>query len=204
MAWLSIWIYLQKIGLSEAHIDSCACGLPHRKPFRLLGHGFDVGSLNVRCSGGHKHVRIEGKFTKASAAYHPNLAAFIAKKIAQRLKMRNTDGEKEGTKLESVVLNDLLQSPGWKVESGGFWKKPVHINILGRQILCWTLQVFALERRRQEVHSPDGLKGRQASNCQGPLRCQSTPPYIAPSLLLRHCRKSPSFTWICTNQAEHS
>ena len=83
--------------------------------------------MTLSSTGGHKHVRIEGKFTKASAAYHPNLAAFIAKKIAQRLKMRNTDGEKEGTKLESVVLNDLLQRPGWKVENGWFWKKPVHM-----------------------------------------------------------------------------
>lgn len=38
----------------------------HRKPFRLL--------------------RIEGKLTKASAVYRPGLAAFLTKKIAERLR----------------------------------------------------------------------------------------------------------------------
>eukprot|EP00435_Cladocopium_sp_Y103_P025220 s568_g6.t1 len=130
MAWLSIWRFLLKIGLTEAHLDSCAFGSPHRKPFRLLGHGLDVEGLNVRCGGGHRHLRIEGKYAKASAIYHPNLAKFLAKKIAAGLRKGKQFEESTKPQLESVVLNDLLQREGWKVESDWDWKRPARINIL--------------------------------------------------------------------------
>ena len=130
MAWLSIWRFLRSIGLLEAHIDSCMFGSPHRKPFRLLGHGLDFEALTVRCKGGHNHIRVEVKFTKASAVYHPNLAAFIAKKIPEGLRKKEPGESKEGPKLESGFLNDLLMMKGWKVESEWFWEKPAHINVL--------------------------------------------------------------------------
>ena len=130
MAWLRMWAYLLKIGLSEAHIDSCAFGSPHRKPFRLLGHGLDMESLNVRCPGGHHHVRIQGKFTKTSAIYHPGLAAFLAKKIAEGLRRGKRVHEAQKPQLESVILNDILLSEGWEVEAAWIWERPAHINIL--------------------------------------------------------------------------
>eukprot|EP00435_Cladocopium_sp_Y103_P060998 s1156_g22.t1 len=130
MAWLSIWRFLIQLGLQEAHIDSCAFGSPHKKPFRLLGHGFAVDELNVRCPGGHQHVRIEGQLTKASAVYHPGLAAHIAKKIAAGLRKTHKMRDEKKPCLESVVLNDLLLRPGWKVLKSWDWKKPAHINVL--------------------------------------------------------------------------
>ena len=55
-------------------VASCAFGSPHLKQFRLLTYGLDAEELTVRCKGGHKHLRIEGKLTKASAVYVPALA----------------------------------------------------------------------------------------------------------------------------------
>ena len=74
MAWLRFWKYLLSLGSEEAIIHSCAFGSIHNKLFRLLGFGLDMTPLNVPCPGGHIHVKVEGKFTKASAVYHPDLA----------------------------------------------------------------------------------------------------------------------------------
>lgn len=41
------------------------------KQFRLLTEGLGTEFLTVRCRGGHKHLRIEGKLTKPSAVYVP-------------------------------------------------------------------------------------------------------------------------------------
>lgn len=85
MAWLSAWRYLLSIGFQEAKINSCAFGSIHKKPFRWLGWGLPMHELDTPCPGGHHHVRIEGKCTKASAIYHPKLAEFIAQKIDEAL-----------------------------------------------------------------------------------------------------------------------
>jgi hypothetical protein len=130
MAWLSFWRYLIEIGFKEAITDSCAFGSIHRKPFRWLGWGVDLENMNVRCPGGHQHVRIEGTLTKASAVYHPGLAAFIAEKIKDAVFANDAPAEKKPAEIESVILNDLLQKAGWKVEGDWWWKQPAHINVL--------------------------------------------------------------------------
>ena len=115
MAWLSVWRYLLQIGFAEAITASCVFGSPHRKEFRFLGCHFEVHKLERRCPGGHQHVRIEGKYTKASSVYVDKLAKFLAENLAAGI--RNLDLAEadclqvEG--LESVVINDLLQCPGW-------------------------------------------------------------------------------------------
>ena len=76
MAWLSCWQFLLRIGFEEAFLDSCAFGCIHKKPFRFLCHGLPASEMTTRCPGGHSHVRIEGKFTKASAIYHHGLTKF--------------------------------------------------------------------------------------------------------------------------------
>ena len=85
MAWLPMWQYLLQIGFQEAIINSCAFGSIHKKPLRLLGYGLDMSALNVPRPGGHIHVRMEGKYTKPSAVYHPKLAEFIVEKIFEAL-----------------------------------------------------------------------------------------------------------------------
>ena len=80
MAWLHLWRFLvEKKGFQEAIVASCQFGSPHRKEFRLLGRNIDMRALEVRCPGGHQHLRIEGKYTKASAVYVPELALHFAK-----------------------------------------------------------------------------------------------------------------------------
>ena len=78
MALLSIWRFLLQIGSEEAVADSCVFGSIHRKPVRFLGCHMPVSEFAAKCPGGHAHVRVECKFTKASAVYHPGLAKTLS------------------------------------------------------------------------------------------------------------------------------
>ena len=131
MAWLALWRYLLKCGFSEAVLASCRFGSPHQKEFRFLGKGIDMGSLEVRCSGDHQHIPIQGQYTRASAVYTEDLALFLAQAFKSALDQKDlleeTMPKVEG--LESVVLNDLLMSGGWDVEHSWRWRYPSHINI---------------------------------------------------------------------------
>ena len=148
MAWLSIWIFLlEKKGFEESIVASCQFGSPHRKEFRLIGKNLDMPSLEVRCPGGHPHLRIQGKFTKKSAVYTPALADHIARAFATALRRENhlAREEVEVSGHESVVANDILTSGGWEELRSWTWRSPAHINILEshaylallrRQVLC--------------------------------------------------------------------
>ena len=131
MAWLAMWRYLLEIGFEEACLASCRFGSIHRKEFRFLGQGLDMASMNLPCLGGHHHVRIEGKYTRASAVYVPKLAAFIAELFYKALKRQDADAslEKGLPQIESVILNDVLSSDGWSVDHTWAWRYPSHINI---------------------------------------------------------------------------
>ena len=112
MAWLSTWRFLLGKGFHESSVASCMFGSPHLKKFRLLSLCLDHHDLSVACDGTHKHVRIEGQLTKASAVYVPKLARRFALVFAAALK--RTSNEEEDAYLspciESVVLNDLLMT----------------------------------------------------------------------------------------------
>ena len=133
MCWLSIWRFLvQKKGFVEAIIASCQFGSPHRKEFRMLTRGLDADALQVRCPGGHEHLRVEGAYTKASAIYTPALAKHLARSFANALRrkqhVQSYDFQVSG--LESVVANDLLCTGVWTVEKAWEWQSPSHINVL--------------------------------------------------------------------------
>ena len=147
MAWLKAWQYLIKRGFREAIIASCAFGSIHRKEFRFLGHGIDMKTLEVRCSGDHTHVRIQGKFTKASAVYTPKLAKFLAQKIAAGLR-KNAQATAQHLKIEgheSVILNDLLFGRDWAVEHEWAWRRPGHINVLESNSFVSLLKKLCVE-----------------------------------------------------------
>ena len=146
MAWLSIWSFLKKMGFLEASIASCAFGSPHLKRFRLLTYGLDASFLTVHCSGDHKHVRIEGKLTKPSAVYVPALADRFAEAFSAALQTQKKQHEDfgGGAAMESVVLNDLLMTGGWKVELQWHWKKMAHINILESHAYLALLKMLVL------------------------------------------------------------
>ena len=75
MGWLKAWRALCRLGFRESIIASCQFGSPHKKEFKLLTYLLDAEGLEVKCPGGHTHVRIEGSLTKGSAVYVWDLAA---------------------------------------------------------------------------------------------------------------------------------
>ena len=131
MAWLSIWRFLRQLGFLQTSIASCSFGSPHLKKFRLLSHGLDGDLLSVQCQGGHKHIRIEGALTKASAVYVPKLADRFALVFAKAIRRLEAEERSEdGAGIESVVLNDILMTGEWRTELDWFWRTRSHINIL--------------------------------------------------------------------------
>ena len=181
MAWLSMWRFLLKIGFSEAFVDSCAFGCIHRKPFRFLIYGLQPEKLTAKCPGNHQHVRIEGKYTKQSAIYHPGLARFLAEQLASalRAKERADAYDVERPKHESAVLNDLLLQPGWKVESSWDWKQPAHINVLESRAFVNLLRGAFIDGGNRRINAL--LDSRVAKGAHGKGRSSSR--MLRPSLL---------------------
>lgn len=132
MAWLDEWRSLLELGFEEAVVvvASCACGSPHQKEFRLLVYMLDAASMTVHCTRGHKRVKVQGKYTKPSAAYVPGVAQRFALAFARALRRSKPEEIQQGDGLESVVVNDLLLAKHWEVERSWRWKKHSHINVL--------------------------------------------------------------------------
>ena len=130
MAWLRAWRYLLSLGFEEATLASCMLGSIHKKEFRLLVYGLNADQLTVRCSGGHQRVRIEGKYTKASAIYAPGVANLIADCFTKALSARVNQEGLSVSGLESVIINDFLLSRTWTTTSVWAWKHLGHINVL--------------------------------------------------------------------------
>lgn len=122
MAWLSAWRFLLSLGFEEAIVASCMLGSIHRKEFRLLTWGLDVADLDLRCSGGHSHVRIEGKYTKESAIYTEGVALHLAKAFAKSLQDAEDPRPQNLRGHESVILNDLLIGKRWEAVASWPWK----------------------------------------------------------------------------------
>ena len=132
MAWLPAWSQLLDMDFLESVIASCQFGSPHRKQFRFITYLLDSEGLEVRCPGGHEHVRVEGAYTKDSAVYVWGLARHLAKHFSAAL-ARVRAAENDCTSVEgheSLILNDLLASSSWKVEKCWSWKRKSHINVL--------------------------------------------------------------------------
>ena len=135
MAWLEEWKrLLEELFVYERKTSSCMYGSPHRKEFRFLVANMETDAMSLRCDRSHSHVKIEGKFTKASAVYVDGLAEAIAvsfdKALARKLRL-DSHWEKTKPGLEMPLLNDLLVSSDWKVGRAWRWKSRAHINILG-------------------------------------------------------------------------
>lgn len=155
MCWLSIWKWLvHSFGCEESVVASCMFGSPHRKEFRILCAHVKSSMLEKRCGGGHRHIRIEGKYTKGSAIYMPDLAKHFAKALGDALLCRareEADVFPKRSQGESVVVNDILSSGRWKVKRDWFWKKRSHINLLEASVVT-SLQKQLLKERRSGRH----------------------------------------------------
>ena len=81
--------------------------------------------LEQRCGGVHSHLRIEGRYTKNSAVYTPALARHFALAFGEALRRRTLEEEDGDRRFrgESVVVNDLLLTGGWRVKREWFWKR---------------------------------------------------------------------------------
>ena len=133
MAWLRAWRALLELGFVEAVLSSCQFGSIHRKDFRFLGK---------------RHVRIQGKFTKASAMYTQPLAEFLARAFFKALrvaKCREAEDELHLEGHESVLVNDLLCSGNWEVERHWQWLFPAHINVLESNAFVDLLRIKTLQ-----------------------------------------------------------
>ena len=95
-------------------VAACQFGSIHKKVFVFLLHL--VESIEVKCLGGHDHVKIEGKWTKASAAYPQDLGVHLAKAFSRAVRRckRLANDEVSISGFESVVTNDLLVSRKWE------------------------------------------------------------------------------------------
>ena len=133
MCWLSIWKWLRENGFNEFVCASCMFHSIHRKEFRLLSYGLAAEEMDVRCCGGHRHVRIEGKYTRDSAMYTPELAMHFAKGFARglrKMRLEEAVGEvPEARKKESLLVNDVLLAARWRTVRSWFWKGRSH-NLL--------------------------------------------------------------------------
>ena len=179
MCWLTFWKTLLSCGFSEAVIASCMFKSIHRKEFRLLCYLLDTGFLDVRCSGGHSHVRIEGAYTKPSATYTDGVALHIAEAFRRALRLLAARECLEPAVLghESVLANDVMITSKWNLVRDWFWKRSGHINVLETSAAVSNL--VSLASRRSSVrfcHLVDSAvargaltKGRSPSRALQPL-----------------------------------
>ena len=114
--------------------DSCRFGSIHQKGFRFLGLNISLDPIALKCICTQKHVQVQGKYTKGSAVYTPQLAEAIAKCFSVailNLKARQQDEHMTQVKgLESQLVNSVALSAPWEVCSSWTFRKQSHINIL--------------------------------------------------------------------------
>ena len=133
MRWLEEWKSLVNSGdFEEAVIAACNFGSIHQKEFCFLVHLLSKSALQRMCTRDHPHVRIQGAFTKKSAAYTPELGMHLAVEFKNALRrqaiLADLDFSCEG--LESVVTNDFFLTSEWEEVSSWFWRRQKHINVL--------------------------------------------------------------------------
>ena len=129
--WTHFWEALRRLGFRDNIVASCQFGSIHKKEFDFLLYLFDC--IEAKCPGCHSHVKIEGKWTKGSATYHPELGLYLAKAVRRAvLRVRRLENDEvEVLGLESLVVNDLMIAKKWDLEKAWTWKKTrSHINVL--------------------------------------------------------------------------
>ena len=133
MRWLKEWEHLLDCGAEETWLASCAYGSPHKKEFVFISVNMDLGGLHRRCSGDHKHIVIQGSYTKPSATYTDQLAAALGQAFYDHIVRRKQlyqEVDIEVAGLEDPLSNDLCLSSSWKVDAAWDWKGRSHINLL--------------------------------------------------------------------------
>ena len=150
MCWLSQWKAMLKRGAVEAIVASCQFGSVHQKEFRFLLSVVQAADVERRCGGGHHHVKIEGKLTKPSATYTPQLAEHLAVAFVKALahSRREEREEQIPSGFQGVLVDDVLRVGGWKEERSWFWKNQSHINVLEVSAVLSALKQQLQKERR--------------------------------------------------------
>ncbi len=155
MAWLPEWRFLLDGGYAhEEWLASCMYGSVHQKEFRFLITNLDSAVLHRKCDGTHEHIKVEGKYTKASAVYTDDLATALARCISDGLRRKKACEAYHQTSdagLESVAFNDFLVSSPWAVEDSWCWQRPAHINIHETAAVYRTLKRQAVKLPKQRL-----------------------------------------------------
>eukprot|EP00438_Fugacium_kawagutii_P004823 Skav226390 [mRNA] locus=scaffold1631:67277:74756:+ [translate_table: standard] len=147
MAWLSFWQTLRDLGFVDNILASCQFGSQHKKEFRFCLYLFDW--IEAKCPGGHRHVRIQGKYTRPSAVYCPGLGRYLAEAVVRAVsRVRRLEAEEESQQcagFESIVCNDLMTSHQWNLEKSWGWKNAQHINVQETYSSVTALSLAAVE-----------------------------------------------------------
>lgn len=118
--------------------DSCRFGSIHMKPFRFLSVHTSLKGLARRCKCKCKHVKVEGKFTKASATYTTELSRELARTIGNAMEARRRLLAVEecplAAGLENLFVNEVVQTEDWEPFFSWGFKKAGHVNITWRRL----------------------------------------------------------------------
>ena len=87
-----------------------------------------------KCPGKHKHVVIQGKYTKPGAVYHDNVALALADVFGTALEGIPPAEEVPNHGLKNLAVNDVLLSSTWETVSCWRWEKGHHINVLESEL----------------------------------------------------------------------
>ena len=193
MRWLSFWRWALTLpGVTESWLASCAYGAKYRKEFVLLGHLLNLPLIHKKCPGNHVHPRIEGSLTKESAIYRPKVAAAFARVIARALLKETSQPPPPRAGLESVIVNDILQSPGWCTVAVWSWRAAAHINVLETKAALRTIQHAVLKGGDRKVvlcldssvARGELAKGRTTSKLLRPVLCKAAAWLVAGGVYL--------------------
>ena len=151
---------------SMCRTDSCRFGSPHQKAFKFLGVGVNLEKVSLRCQCKGPHLKVEGRYTKSSATYTPQLSAALADVfhhaiLAKKSKFEETsvDGP------ENLLVNEVMKTARWSVRADWKFKKSSHINILELSALLKLVSSLAFERGSKRIIAcVDSLVTRGAAN----------------------------------------
>ena len=123
-----------------------------------MGVNLNVNKLYHPCTRHHPHVKIEGKYTKASAVYTDALASRIADVLGEELRIKKAasnyfDIKIEG--LESVLSNHFALASEWKEVKSWTWERRKSTSMFWRLRLMVDFAIMLLST----TPAPDFLLG---------------------------------------------
>lgn len=163
------WKIIEKMMASDlCRSDSCQFGSPHQKPFKFLGVHVDLQPLRRRCQCKGPHLRVEGKYTKSSASYTPELADTLSQVLSSAiLAMRPKEKKEKSVGHENLLVNEVMKSSNWSIRSSWAFKHQKHINVLELEALLRLVSSLAFERTSTRIVAMvDSLVTRGAA-CKG-------------------------------------